>query len=250
MEPEKLETLRAKLAVLKTHIRNVGTIGHILEDNRTRDEYHQMYRDIKETLGDPNLQTYAPPISGGRTISGNSRLWPQHQAEIVNSGTKLIAYLEAILNSEPTEAPRSAELLVHSANVFISHGRPSQSLNLLQDFIAALGLKPVIVMEQPSQGMSVDRKVVSYMKSCECAIILATGDDRVGGSSCFQPRQNVIHEIGLAQQMFPNRIMYMLEENTEFPSNIAPKVYERFTKGNLTTAFIAIVRDFRAFGLL
>ena len=43
---------------------------------------------------------------------------------------------------------------------------------------------------------------------------------------------------------------YLLEEGTEFPSNIAPKVYERFTKNNLSKAFIAIVRDLRAFGIL
>lgn len=250
MEPEKLKALRAKLAVLKTCVRNVATIGHSLDDNSTRDEYRQIYRDIEQTLGDPNLRTYAPPISGGITM-GDGPLWPQHQAEIVNSATKLITYLDAILSSEATaEAPSSAEHVVAPAPVFISHGRKSPALDLVRDFITSLGLIPVIAMEQPSQGMSVDQKVTSYMKLCKCAIILATADDRIEGSCCFQPRQNVIHEIGLAQQIFPNRITYLLEENTEFPSNIAPKVYERFTKDNLTKAFIAIVRDLRAFGIL
>jgi predicted nucleotide-binding protein len=97
--------------------------------------------------------------------------------------------------------------------------------------------------------MSLDDKVVNYMRSCTAAIILATGDDEVKRNR-FQPRQNVIHEIGIAQQILTNKITYLLEEKTDFPSNITPKVYERFTKENLTNAFITIARDLKAFGIL
>jgi len=125
-----------------------------------------------------------------------------------------------------------------------------EALDLLNNFVRAIGLIPVIVMEQPSQGMSLDDKVIAYMQTCAAAIILATGDDKVEGGEHLQPRQNVIHEIGIAQQVLTNRITYLLEEGTEFPSNIVPKVYERFTNNKLGKAFIAIVRDLRAFGIL
>ena len=93
-------------------------------------------------------------------------------------------------------------------------------------------------------------KLLHICGTCAAAIILATGDDKVEGSGHLQPRQNVIHEIGIAQHVLTNRITYLLEEGAEFPSNIAPKVYERFFKENLSKAFIAIVRDLRAFGIL
>ena len=121
-------------------------------------------------------------------------------------------------------------------------------LTLLINFISAIGLVPIVVMEQPSQGMSLDDKVMANMQTCKSAIILATGDDEVDGIP--QPRQNVIHEIGIAQQLLTNKITYLLEEDARFPSNISPRVYEKFSDGNLSKAFIAIVRDLRSFGIL
>ena len=250
MDLEKAKLLKNKLTALKTFIRNVATIGTELADNKTAEEYRKIYKDIKETLNDPNLETYAPSISYWTSFGGDGLLWTQHQAEIVNSGTRLISYLEAVLVSTFSESHKFSKRVITPANIFISHGKESEALNLLNNFIRAIGLIPVIVMEQPSQGMSLDDKVIAYMRTCAAAIILATGDDKVEGSEYLQPRQNVIHEIGIAQQVLTNRITYLLEEGTEFPSNIAPKVYERFFKDNLSKAFIAIVRDLRAFGIL
>ena len=120
----------------------------------------------------------------------------------------------------------------------------------MSEFIIAIGLIPVIVKNEPNKGMSVDDKVVNNLKNCKAAIILATGDDIVNGDDLFQPRQNVIHEIGLAQQILKDKIIYLLEEDTKFPSNISPKVYQRFTKNNLSVAFITITRDLKDFDIL
>jgi predicted nucleotide-binding protein len=85
-------------------------------------------------------------------------------------------------------------------------------------------------------------------------IILATGDDTVRdkktGVEIIQPRQNVIHEIGLAQKSHPGRIIYLLEEGANFPSNIKPKVWESFKQRNMMDAFLGIVRELRAYGIL
>jgi hypothetical protein len=251
MDTEREKIIRPKLAALKTFVRNVVISGPLLDDNETRSQYRDMYEDIEITLDDPNLPIYVPGISGGTSGGIRKTLWPEHQVEIVNSGTGLISYLEAVLNSESaSNHPSPPGQITAPSSIFISHGRKSTALDLVEDFIRSLGLIPVIVMNQPSQGMSVDKKVSSYMKACASAIILATGDDKVEGSTFFQPRQNVIHEIGLAQQMLTNKITYLLEEDTVLPSNIAPKVYERFTKDNLSIAFIAIVRDLKAFGVI
>jgi len=251
MDLEKAKLLKTKLTPLKAFIRNVATIGIELPDNETREDYRKIYKDIKRTLTDPNLETYAPGIPSGRSFGGgDGLLWVQHQVQIVNSGTRLISYLEAVLASTFPDSHQSPKKITAPANIFISHGRESEALNLLKNFIFAIGQIPVIVMEQSSQGMSLDDKVPVYMRTCAAAIILATGDDKLKGSEHFHPRQNVIHEIGIAQEILTNRITYLLEEGTEFPNNIAPKVYEPFTKDNLSKAFIAIVRDLRAFGIL
>lgn len=131
---------------------------------------------------------------------------------------------------------------------FIAHGGKSVALDKLCRFLKALGVEAFIVEEQPSKAKALDDKVEYYMAETDCAIILATGDDKIEGK--LHPRQNIIHEIGLAQKTFPDRIIYLLEKGAEFPSNIKPKVWESFTQESMDEAFIAIARELKAFGLI
>lgn|SRR5574341_459533 len=135
-----------------------------------------------------------------------------------------------------------------SARVFISHGRQSQALTKLERFVRALGLEPVIVTHGPSEGMSVDALVDKRMSESDCAIILATGDDRVGDYR--QPRPNVIHEIGLAQEKLDNKVIYLKEEGCQFPSNVGPKVWESFTQRNMDAAFEKVIKELRSFHII
>ncbi len=138
----------------------------------------------------------------------------------------------------PTEPPKA----------FVSHGKESVALTKLEEFLDALGVEPLIVKELPSLDKTVDDKVNYYLRQADCVIILATGDDKVGDK--LQPRQNIIHEIGLAQKTHEGKIIYLLEEGTEFPSNIRPKAYERFKQRNMTKAFLYMLKELRAYGIL
>ena len=86
------------------------------------------------------------------------------------------------------------------------------------------------------------------MRDCDCAIILATADEQV--EDRHQPRPNVLHEIGLAQEILENRLIYLKEDSCEFPSNVRPKVWEHFTQENLEAAFEKIAKELKAFNLL
>ena len=138
--------------------------------------------------------------------------------------------------------------------VFISHGKESAALRKLKEFIETLGIEPLIVKEQASLDKDLPDKVNSYLNQADFVIILATGDDTVkdkkSGAEVIQPRQNVIHEIGLAQKAHPGRVIYLLEEGANFPSNIRPKVWESFKQRNMMNAFLGIVRELRAYGML
>jgi len=142
----------------------------------------------------------------------------------------------------------TAIAITEPPKAFIAHGKESPALIELRDFLDAMGLQPLIVEDQPSKGKAVDDKVEHYLGQADCAIILATADDEIAGKS--HPRQNVIHEIGLAQKTFPERIIYLLEENAEFPSNVSPKVWQRFTQESMAHAFIAVARELTAFGII
>lgn len=137
---------------------------------------------------------------------------------------------------------------------FISHGKDSAALRKLKEFIETLGIEPIIVKKQASLDKDVPDKVDLYLNQADFVIILATGDDtvkdKITGKEIIQPRQNVVHEIGLAQKTHPGRIIYLLEEKAEFPSNIRPRVWESFKQRNMMNAFLGIVRELRAYGML
>ena len=132
--------------------------------------------------------------------------------------------------------------------VFITHGHAEDVLRRVEDFIRALGLEPVVVKRGASLGDSVDDLVERRIEECQAQIVLATADDQVDGA--LQPRPNVIHEIGLGQRIFKDRIIYLKEDRCEFPSNVAPKVWEPFARDNLEPAYQKIAKELRAMGLL
>jgi predicted nucleotide-binding protein len=134
--------------------------------------------------------------------------------------------------------------------VFISHGHGEGALLKLERFIRELDVEPIIVKDQPNADRTVDDKVLDYLKDVDFVIIFATGDDVIKGKDIIQPRQNVIHEIGLAQTTHPGKIIYLLEGKAQFPSNINPKVYYRFERNSMDDAFTGIVREMRNWGYL
>jgi len=112
---------------------------------------------------------------------------------------------------------------------------------------------PIIVRYEPSLGKSLDDLVEEQMGTCLAVIILATKDDKVSnenGQEYFQPRPNVIHEIGLAQEKVKERIIYLKEEGCDYPSNIQPKVWEYFTQDNMEKAFLKIVKELNGFRII
>ncbi|MBA7505224.1 hypothetical protein ES706_03887 [subsurface metagenome] len=133
---------------------------------------------------------------------------------------------------------------------FIAHGGKTTARDKLESFLTALGVIPTIVEDQPSEGRSKDKNVEYYLKQCDCAIILATKGDADGQTGEFIPRGNILNEIGRAQEILPDRMIYLLEEETKFPTNIDEKVWERFTQESMDKAFIKIAKELKAFGLI
>jgi hypothetical protein len=150
-------------------------------------------------------------------------------------------------------APEEIFQLV-APKAFISHGKESAALRKLKELVETLGIEPLIVKKLASIDKDVPEKVNLYLNQADFVIILATADDtvidKITGKETKQPRQNVIHEIGLAQKTHPGRIIYLLEAGAEFPSNIRPKVWESFKQRNMMDTFLGIVRELRAYNIL
>lgn len=175
--------------------------------------------------------------------------------QIVN---KAIGKLEAEGESWKVELPKKPEKVTKQPSeditdkpkAFIAHGGASPALSKLKSFLEALGVEPLVVEDQPSEGRSVGENVDWYAKQADCAIILATKGDIDGKTGKFIPRGNVLIETGKSQELFKDRIIYLLQAGTKLPTNISEKVRVRFTSQNMDNAFIKIAKELKKFGIL
>jgi len=133
---------------------------------------------------------------------------------------------------------------------FIAHGGDSPALRKLESYLEALGVQPLIVEEQPSEGRSITENVDYYARQSDFAIILATKGDVDGKTGGFIPRGNVLMEIGKLQELLKDRIVYLLQAGTKLPTNISDKVRERFTPQSMDNAFIKVAKELKKFGII
>jgi hypothetical protein len=90
-----------------------------------------MYSDIKATINDPLLETYAPPLPHLGTTSDRAGLFQDSQLRIIDSGTRLLAYLDTqliLLFPPKKDAPGASD----------SSKDPSTNINI-ENFQGILG---------------------------------------------------------------------------------------------------------------
>jgi len=176
----------------------------------------------------------------------------------IDATNEAIGKLEEGGESWKVELPKKLEKVTKQPSkditdkpkAFIAHGGKSEARDKLCQFLTALGAIPLIVEEQPSEGRSVGENVDYYARQADCAIILATKGDIDGKTGRFIPRGNVLIEIGKSQELFKDRIIYLLQAGAELPTNINEKVGVRFTSEKMDDAFIKIAKELTKFGIL
>ena len=89
-----------------------------------------------------------------------------------------------------------------------------------------------------------------YSRQADCAVILATKGDVDSKTGGFIPRGNVLIEIGKSQEIFKDRIIYLLQAGAHFPTNVSEKVWGRSTTQCMDDAFIKVAIELYKFGLL
>lgn len=115
-------------------------------------------------------------------------------------------------------------------NIFIIHGRDDGTKEMVARFIETIGLKPIILHEQPNQGSTVIEKFERHAE-VGYAIALLTPDD-LGtlkeNENNLQPRarQNVIFEFGYFMgRLGRNRVCALTKGNIEIPSDYSGVLY-------------------------
>jgi len=240
------------IEILKQGLLKIPHLRQLAPSNQEFELWRDKILDVIDATldaGDRNRFSRAVPMR----LHWNEVAQARVQAEYVEDLNNYETALKSIIQKYEVvgfEDKAAATTEPAACKAFIAHGGESAARDKLESFLMALGVTPIIVEEQPSQGRSKDKNVEHYLKLCDCAIILATKGDIDGRTGEFIPRGNILIEIGRSQEILPDRMIYLLEEGAKFPTDIDEKVWERFTKESMDKAFTKIAKELRAFGLI
>jgi predicted nucleotide-binding protein len=115
--------------------------------------------------------------------------------------------------------------------VFVVHGHDDALRSEVCRLLEKLGLKPIVLFEQPDKGRTVIEKFEQHA-NVGYAVVLLTPDDEGGlrGKEQVTPRarQNVIFELGFFYgKLGRKNVCAILKEGLEFPSDINGVIYKR-----------------------
>jgi hypothetical protein len=111
--------------------------------------------------------------------------------------------------------------------VFIVHGHNATHRGELQALLGGVGLQPIVLDEQDSQGMTIIEKLEWYGRGCAFAIVLMTPDDLSAAGA--RARQNVVLELGwFMAYLGRERVLLLYTGGLEIPSDIFGIVYLEF----------------------
>lgn len=136
--------------------------------------------------------------------------------------------------------------------VFIVHGHNEDKKNTVARYIEQLGLKPIVLHEQPNKGKTIIEKFEDF-SDVSFAIVLLTADDLGCDKEFFKSnnfehraRQNVIFELGFfVGKLGRQKVCALYEEGVAVPSDYKGVIYIPF-KGNWK---VSVARELKASGI-
>lgn len=178
--------------------------------------------------------------------------------------------------SKTRKAPKAKP----SRRIFIVHGRDLKPVNELKTMLEELGLKPIVLHEQPSGSRTVIEKLEKYSKNVSYAFVILTPEDglfnlatliRTVDESEAQPlsrkekddlflelfgkittkvaRQNVILEFGyFIGKLGRDHVCCLYKGDVQLPSDMQGIVYVPF-KNSVREAKKDILKELKAVGL-
>lgn len=139
--------------------------------------------------------------------------------------------------------------------VFIVHGHDDSMRLEIKQFIDKLGLKPIVLQDEPNSGLTVLEKLEKHRDEASFAIVLLSPDD-MGYSRKDGPekararaRQNVVLELGMMIGVLGRGHVAVLHHgNIEMPSDIVGLVYIAYERDYADSANVRIARELRNAG--
>ena len=152
-------------------------------------------------------------------------------ADLDRIARRLGARVTAKRGSTPVSDASEGRVQPIGNEVFIVHGRDTETKLTVARFIDQLGLESVILHEQPNEGMTLVEKLIATGSRALFAVVVLSPDD-VGGLADEKPvlkaraRQNVIFEMGYFIGLLGRaNVCAVVTAGLEKPSDIDGVVY-------------------------
>jgi predicted nucleotide-binding protein len=147
--------------------------------------------------------------------------------------------------------PKDKDCFPFTDSVFIVHGHDNEIKESVARFIEKIGLKAVILHEQPNQGRHLLQKLKDCSNDVGYAIILLTPDDlgKSSNDTDYRPRsrQNVILELGYFIGILEDkRVCVVYRPSVEIPSDYKGIGYIEYDEKGAWR--MAIFRELKSLG--
>jgi predicted nucleotide-binding protein len=195
-------------------------------------EFFERYARIRDQLRSQHAPVFAdtpmretPKPSGTRDFEGRGYIERRH-LELLRRDLNDCLDLIPLLRSPPQ---REGGPETDSNSVFVVHGH-DEARESVARLLERLGLKPIILHEQPNWGRTIIEKFESHA-AVGFAVVLLTPDDV--GSAASDPealkpraRQNVIFELGFfVAALGRRRVFALYKGDVDLPTDYTGVVY-------------------------
>lgn len=181
-------------------------------------------------------------------LQRQARLQRQYQERLDEIATGLHSIIDKYAVLAPSAPPVTA-VPERPARAFISHGGLKPSLTMIEEFLRALGVEPVVVEKRASESREVHDNVDVHRKQCDFAIVLWTKDVE-DAQGRWLPSGSVAEEAGGLRNHFPKRVIYLKESGVTLPTMAATIQYQEFTEEKIGPAYFKIVTELKEWGFL
>jgi len=140
---------------------------------------------------------------------------------------KVLGFLRSLYDNDSSA---NKPIISESQAVFVVHGHDDSLISEVKSCVINLGLKPIVLREQPDKGLTIIEKLEEWLGNCKCAIILYTPCDVGNGvnetTNEQRARQNVVYEHGLFQgYLGRKRVLVLRKGDTSLPGDCNGIVY-------------------------
>ena len=207
----------------------------------SHEEFFSNYRTLDFSL-DHRVRYETKTICYKQGLSLNFSVWgqPRGTTVLVEAGTRPeIEAVHSVFENASSEGYFSLETEEPEVRpiVFIGHGR-SQIWRELKDHLQDLHGYKIEAYEVGARAGHAIRDILdSMLDSSSLALLVMTAEDEMADGT-FQPRMNVVHELGLFQgRLGWTRGIMLLEEGSQEFSNMSGVQQIRFSKENIKEVF-------------